>query len=84
MIKGSFIQMTIKFPINKERYRQAIDCITDRDRAKFRTQADYVTTAILSYEGHLSDEAASLEMIYSKLKELSEKVEALGNDKKEE
>ena len=39
---------------------------------------------MLVYEGSLSDENASLEMIYSKVKEISEKIEALCDEKKTE
>lgn len=76
--------MTIKFPVNKERYRQAIECINERDRNKFRTQADYITAAVLSYEGKVSDDEASIPLLYQKMNELTAIMEEIRDEKKKE
>jgi len=48
----SYTQITLKFPTDKERFREVISCINGRDTEKYRTQADYVTAAVLQFEGN--------------------------------
>ncbi len=81
MKNGSYTQMTIKFPMNRERFCQAVDCIENRDRSRFRTQAEYLTAAILFFEGKLADDQTSLQQIFMKVQEIDEKVEMLRNEK---
>lgn len=78
-MKGTYTQLTVKFPASKERYRMAVECINDRDRSIFHTQADYLTAAVLSFEDRLSDEETSLRMIYEKLQLLEQKVDRLSH-----
>jgi len=47
-----YTQITLKFPVDKDRFRQVLSCIENRDRAKYRTQAEYVTAAVLHFEGN--------------------------------
>ena len=83
MGKETYIQMTVKFPSGKERYRQAVECINERDRSKYRTQADYIAEAVLYFEGSLADEKASLKRIVEMLQGMEEKMEMLCHGKKE-
>ena len=62
---------------HKERYRQAVECILERDRAKYRTQAEYLTAAILSFEGSTFDEQTSLRRIGELAERINQKVEML-------
>lgn len=76
-MKGSYTQLTVKFPNTKERYRQAVECILERDRTKYRTQAEYLTAAILSFEGSTFDEQTSLRRIGELAERINQKVELL-------
>ena len=81
MLRGSYTQITIKFPASKERYRQAVECLNERDRSVFKTQADYLTAAILSFEGKLADDHTALSQIYQKVTVIEEKVDRLCDEK---
>ena len=83
MVQGSFTQITIKFPVNKERYIKAIECISGRDKLRYRTQADYITAAVLYFEESLADEHVAMEKIYEKVLEISEKVGKLYDETEE-
>ena len=82
MLNGSYTQMTVKFPMSQERFRQAVECIDGRDRIKYRTQAEYLAAAILSFEGKYAGEQTSMNQIFSVLQELSRKVDELCDEKK--
>ena len=73
----SYTQYSIRFPHTKERYRQAIACMNERDRALYPTQADYLTSAILFFEGNISDERTSNELLLEEIKALGEKIDRL-------
>ena len=67
-MKGTYVQLTVKFPTGRERYRQAVECVSGRDRGIYPTQADYLTAAILAFEGSMLDERTSLAQIMEELK----------------
>ena len=77
MLKGSYTQLTIKFPTGKERYRHAVECIDERDRSLYKSQADYITAAILSFEGKRVDERSTLEQICEQVAAIREKVDVI-------
>ena len=77
MLKGSYTQLTIKFPTGKERYRYAIECIDQRDRSQFRSQADYIAAAILDFEGKAADERSILSQIQEQVTAIREKVDVI-------
>ena len=84
MVQGSFTQMTVKFPVNKERYLQAIEHITGRDKLKYRTQADYITAAVLYFEENFSDDTTALKRIYDRTGEILERIVELCDEKEKE
>ena len=84
MGRESYVQMTVKFPMGKERYRQAVECISGRYTGAFRTQADYITAAVLYFEGRLSDERISLNQILDKLQEMEDILEEIRDGRDEE
>ena len=84
MVPGSFTQLTVKFPVNRERYVKALECISGRDKLKYRTMADYLTAAVLCFEENFADETIALKKIYAKTEEISEKLGELCDEKKKE
>ena len=84
MVPGSFTQLTVKFPVNRERYLKALESISGRDKIKYKTQADYITAAVLYFEENFADETVALKKIYEKVEEISEKVGELCDEKKKE
>ena len=82
MLKGSYTQLTIKFPTGKERFRQAIECIDQRDRSRFKSQADYITAAILDFEGKVVDQRNILNEILGQVSAIQEKVDVIYNEQK--
>ena len=82
MARAPFIQLTLKFPTGKERYRQAVELVAERDKGKYPTQADYVTAAILAFEGNLSDERTSLNLIMQEIVKIGEKMEEICDEQK--
>lgn len=79
-MKGSYTQLTVKFPNTKERYRQAVEYILDRDRAKYRTQAEYLTAAILFFEGSALDEQNLIRRMEDIVLRIDQKVDRLCNE----
>ena len=77
MISKSYTQLTLRIPTGKDSYRQAVECIENRDRAKYRTQAEYITAAILALEGRKSEEMISMGNIAAELHEIKEKIDRL-------
>lgn len=77
MKSGTFTQMTVKFPMNRDRFCQAVDFIASRDRNRYRTQADYMTAAILAFEDQESERKDLLDRIYQKIQEIEKKVDDL-------
>ena len=73
-VSKAYTQLTLRIPMGKERYRQAVECLEMRDRSMYRTQADYITAAILALEGIKSEETASLEEILEELQKMNEKI----------
>ena len=82
-MNGSYIQLTVKFPTGKERYRQAVECIQERDKGKYPSLADYLTAAVLFFEGNLSDERDALSQILLAVRQIDEKTEKLLDGLKE-
>ena len=82
-MNGSYVQLTVKFPTGKERYRQALECITTRDKGQYPTLADYVTAAVLFFEGNLADERNALSQIMVAVNEINEKADEILNGQKE-
>ena len=79
MANAAYFQLSVKFPMGRERYRQAIDLILERDKGKYPTQADYLAAAILAFEGKISDERTSLSQIMEAVLQVKEKVEELSD-----
>ena len=77
MLKGTYTQITVKFPTTKERYRQALECLDERDKSKYHTQADYLTEAVLSLEGKRTPEEIMLSEISDRIDALTEKLDGL-------
>ena len=82
MTREPYVQFTVKFPTGKERYRQAVELITDRDKGVYPRLADYLTTAILAFEGNLSDERTNLNLIMQEILKISEKLEEISDEQK--
>ena len=84
MMKGSYMQLTVKFPTTKERYRQAVECVAERDKGIYPTQADYLTSAILFFEGKLTDERTSLSQILEAVRMILEKLDEKNDERKKD
>lgn len=82
MAKEPYVQLSAKFPTRKERYRQAVDLVTERDKGIYPTQADYLTAAILAFEGKLSDERTSLNQIMQEVLRIGRRVDEIYDDEK--
>jgi len=79
---GTYKQISLKFPTGNERYRQALECIEKRDTARFKTQVDYITTAILFFEGQRVDTDVMLAQIRQDVVELRKTTEFLVNEQR--
>ena len=74
---GAYVQMTVKFPTGKERYRQAVECIRCRDKGMYPTIADYLASAILFFEGNLTDDRNDLSLILQSIRDLHKKADEI-------
>jgi len=79
-----YVQMTLKFPTGtgKDRYRQAMECIENRDRGKYKTQAEYVTSAVIAFEDENGDFSETTAKLVRMVEELNRKVDRLINERK--
>ena len=79
-----YVQMTLKFPVGtgKDRYRQAVDCIENRDRGKYKSQAEYITSAVIAFEDDDGESAEAATKIIRMIEELSRKVDRLADERK--
>ena len=82
MARDPFIQVTLKFPTGKERYRQAVELLSERDKGMYPTQADYVAAAILVFEGNLLDERTSLNLIMQEMVKIGQKMDEIYDEQK--
>ena len=76
-MKSPYRQLSVKFPTGKERYRQALECINARDRGRYKTLADYITSAVLFFEGNISDERTGMEQILQAVKAVEKKADEI-------
>ena len=81
-MKGTYVQLTVKFPTGRERYRQAVECVSGRDRGIYPTQADYLTAAILAFEGNLLDERTSLNLIMQEMVKIGQRIDEIYDEQK--